>query len=282
MPSASILELSSDQQVDNPGTSAATINIDWDTETKYLDGAYDFHEAVTNPDRLTIPAAMNGQPYEVFLWVEDTTAVWDASAGMYIGIQSSGIPDWTAWWGIYADQGKAARGCRTGPLVADDQEGYFYVPIREFGSNSMFARATKCRFGILEGNPAPVGWGICRDQSPNYSIPNGTSILAPANEHNFGNVYRGGTYTAPPGATLAVADVTVVITSETNSADVTHTLLVNGSSFAEFMHSGSLRGYGPVTYGLFPVSPGDEIEFQIAHSTGFDRSGRVAHSVQFF
>ena len=281
MPSASILTKTSDQTITNPTTTAATINITWDTETKYLDAALDFHDSGTNPERLTIPASMDGDLYEVFIWVEDAAAIWQAGGnGAYLGLLTGGGVGAPYWWGIYRDTGKMSRGYRTGLVQANALEGYFYSACREFGTVSAVASASRCRFGIIQGNPTPRAFAAAREGSWTYAT--GTNVLYPSCQINVGNVYRGGTFRAPKGATLAAPQVNGYITSETNSSDSIWDLLKNGSVVASFNHAGSLRGYGPGTFGLIDVVEGDELEFQFTNNAGFNRTGNLSMNVEFW
>lgn len=279
MPSASILTKSSDQVVSAGSTS--NILVTWDTETKYLDGAYDFHDPVTNNDRLTIPPAMSGSLYEVFIWIEDANDLWDTvGGGGYIGMQSSGIPDWSNWWGIYQDLGKFSRGVRTGLLTADAASGYFYSQVREFEPATATASASKCRFGVLEGNPNPIALAAARDTG--YSTGTGLNRLNLTESVDIGNVYHNGVYVAPPGATLACVTANGYLTDKTDSDDFTWELFVNGSEYAAFRHSGSLRGYGPGTFGLMPVSPGDELDVRCHNFDVGSRTGLFMTGVEFW
>lgn len=281
MPSASILTKSVDQVVS--AVSTTTIDVTWDTETKYLDGAYDFHDPVTDNNRLTIPAAMDGSLYEVFIWVEDANDLWDTvGGGTYIGLLSSGIPDWNNWWGIYQDTGKFSRGVRTGLLTANAAEGYFFSQVREFEPATATASASKCRFGIIEGNPNPIAIAGAREVG--YSAGTGVNNLAITETYDPNSVYNPstGVFVAPPGATLACVTANGYLPDKTDSDDFEYELWLNGAQYAAFRHSGSLRGYGPGTFGLMPVSPGDELVVRTHNFDSGARTGNFSTGIEFW
>lgn len=280
MPSASILTMTSDRVVSSTGAGAATVDVVWDVETKYLDGAFDFFDSGVSTKNLVIPPAMNGGTFEVFLWFEPTEDIYSTSAGSYIGLLSSSIPGWDQWWGIYNETGKASRGCRTGPLIADNAGGYFHSQVREFSSNNITTDASFCRLGVIQGAPDFVAAASAHEVG--YAAPVGTSTLTLKEDIDIGGVYSNGTYTAPVGAELAVVTANGGITSAFGAPDFIWELFKNGSRICEFRHGGSGLGFGPGTFGLVDVVAGDTLEVRVDNLDASPRTGTFHTAVEFY
>jgi len=280
MPTASILTKTSDQTVSSGSTT--TVDVTWQTETKYLDADFDFFDAGTSTRNLNIPTSMDGILYEVFLWVEDDVNDWGAGSGGYFGLLSSGLASTTFDdWGIMQDIGRPAFGTRSGIVPADASGADWYTQAREFQADTMSFKSSKCRFGVLAGNPVPRA--MASGRTVGYSTPTSLTAMALTEDVDFGDIYNPatGVYTAPASATLAIVNCSGYVTSGTSTSDVQYVLEIEGVEKARFRHDGSLRGFGPGTFGMIAVSGGDEVVVKMIDAGGV-RTGNFAHSVEFY
>ena len=282
MPTASILTKTSDQKVSTDGTGEANIDVTWDVETKFLDADVDFFDSGVDDTLLAIPSSLDGEVYEVFIWCEDDTNDWgDTGNGTYIGMQANGLGWSQRYWGIQRDVGRASRGARSGPILADSDGASWFSRVREFQSTLM-EFGDKCRFGVLTGDAVPRAIGIAKEAA--WSTTNSTEAdMDLDEEYDYNNCYNPatGVYTAPPGATLAIPCVNGRIDSGTDTARVIYRLDIEGVERANFQHGGSTRGFTPGTFGLIDVTAGDELKFTIQDNGGI-RSGTFGHSVEFY
>lgn len=275
MSTASILTLTAANTIS--AGSPSTINLDWDVETQYLDADISFWEGVTNPWRLTLPGSLDGITCEVFLWVEDNVNDWGSGSGAYMGLLQSGLTGYNSW-GIIRDMGYASRGVRTGPMRADADGSYFYTSGREFETHTL-APGTRSRFGIIT-DPKPRAFAAAKGIG--YSTGSTEKNANFAEDFDFGDVYNPttGVYTVPGGATLAAVDCTGYVTSSTGSR-LNWSLDVDGTEIARYEAQHSLRGCGPGSFGLLPVTAGEEIVIRMADDAG-TRTGNFEHSVEFY
>lgn len=281
MPSASILTKTSLQKVSNDGTGAATIRVTWDVETKYLDADVDFFDGGVDDEVLVIPSSLDGELYEVFIWVEDDVNDWGLGNGAYMGFQTDSAnhassPNWI----IYRDVGYPSRGGRSGPVLADNLGCDWYSAVREFESDLMEFH-DKCYFGVISGNPAPLA--VASAIETGVSTSSTATVLDLTEEFDHGDCYdpATGIYTAPAGASLYVAMINGYITSGTNTNDQIYTLHEDGTEVARFAHEGTQRGHSPGCWGLRPCSAGDEITMKF-QDVGGTRTGNFQHSVEFY
>lgn len=80
---------------------------------------------------------------------------------------------------------------------------------------------------------------------------------------------------------LLTAGVASGARRRTGAGGLTYSFRINGTEQAAMRHEGALRGWGPGTFGLIGVSPGDEIDFRINDASG-PRTGNFNHSVEFY
>lgn len=282
MPSASILTLTADQVVS--AGSASNIAIEWDTETKYLDADVDFFDAGVDPERLVIPSSLDGVSYETYIWLEDTTDS-PGTEGLYLGMFAYGEPSFKsdALWGL-VPRGcyYPCRGYRSGTLLGRSTPVEWISICREFDTRTITMRAARCRFGVISGEPTLLGVAAARGD-----VTIGGSSAAPitaAEDFDVGGVYNPatGVYTAPAGASLAVACAVGYDGDTLASNRLYYTLDVNATQIAKARFSGAGRAPGPGCFGLFPVSPGDEVRMNIDNDLGSARTVGVQTSVEFY
>lgn len=279
MPTASILTKTSGQTVSSGSTT--TIDVTWQTETKYLDADVDFFDSGVDDTRLNIPSSVDGELYEVYLWVEDTTNYWGTGNGGYFGLRSVGAetPEFLAWR-IVRDIGRPSGGSRSGMVVADSDGADWYTSGREFQSDTM-TFGTRCRMGILLGNPVPIAMAAGTESG--FSTATSNTVLDLDEDYDIGDCYdpSTGIYTAPTGAEVCVCNCNGYVVSATSGSTFEYTLEIEGTEEAKFEHDGSLRGKGPGTFGIFPITAGDEVVFKHLDNGGV-RTGEFYHSVEFY
>lgn len=279
MPSASILTLSSDKVLSG---SLSTRDVDWDVETKYLDADTDHFNIGGDPRDLLIDAALDGEVYEVFHWVEDTSE-GNFANGHHLGPTPSGAPSGVAGnWFIQRVAGRAARGFRSGPVLADSDGASWYSRVREFDSASITLRSARCRFGIIVGQPDPIAFAAARNSGYSVAATTETTLILPETV-DVGGVYNAvnGRYTAPAGTELAVPMLNTYTTSSFNSGTCRFKLYKNGSAVAAFLHDGSGRSPGPGCFGLIEATENDYFEL-VVDNDSTSRTIRVDHAVEFY
>lgn len=261
MSTASILTLDSAKTLSSG--SPTTLDLDWDTETQYLDADITFLGG--DPRNLAIPASLENEKYEVFLWIEDAVNDWGFGSGSYMGLINSGLTPLMNSWGIIRDLGYASRGVRTGPVTGLSTVVNWFTQGREFQGNT-YAPGTRSRFGVIT-NPRPIA--VAAGRQLGYTTGAAEKNFDLDEDFDFGDIYNPvtGVYTAPAGATLAAANAVGYINSATGTR-LNYALDVEGTEIARYEAAHSLRGNGPGTFGLFAVSPGDEVVFRIADDAG--------------
>lgn len=282
MPSASLLTKTSDQVVSSG--SPGNIYVTWQTETKFLDADVDFFDSGVSTINLNIPAALSGVPYEVFMWLEDTSEATFPN-GHYAGLQvtGSGTHASDAFFGIQREAGRFARGFRSGRVVADADGADWVARVREFDSATITARAARCRLGVISGEPALTGLAAA---SGDVVIAASTeATIAPTATFDAGGgVYNSGSgvWTAPTGASLVVPSITGLDNTLLDATALRYKLFKNGTEIAAYRHGGSRRCPGPGCFGLLDVSPGDELLYKLDNALGSDRTLTVQASMEFF
>lgn len=274
MSTASILTLDSAKTLSSG--SLTTLDLDWDTETQYLDADILFHGV--DPRNLRIPASLDGVPYEVFLWVEDDVNDWGSGSGCYMGMLSSGLTPGMNSWGIIRDMGYASRGVRTGPVRGLSTVVDWFTQGREFQVQT-FAPGTRSRLGVIT-DPRPIAVACGRESG--YTTGSTEKNMDLNEDFDIGDVYNPatGVYTAPAGASLAAVNVAGYINSATG-VRLNYALDRDGTEIARYEAQHSLRGNAPATFGLLPVAAGEELVIRISDDQG-NRDGDFSHSVEFY
>lgn len=280
MPSASILTKTSDQVVSSAGATAGNTSFTWQTETKYLDANLDFFDAGTDDTLLSIPGSLDGTPYEVFGWWEDTSE-GTFTSGMYSAYRVLSTTGGDPYRWIFRNTVRPAFGFRTGPKVADSDGIDYYVQMREFTSETITARSSRCRLAIIMGEP--LLRAFAGGSTSGFSASTTETDANIAEAFDIGDVYdpTTGIYTAPAGASLAAVNCNGWRASVVSDS-CRYRLYKEGSEVAQYHFGGGLRNPGPGTFGLIDIAPGEELKISIQMDGGSANTMDLNHSVEFF
>jgi len=268
---------------DFPFVDDVTYDMIWDTETKFGDGTLDFFDAGTDNESLVIPTSLDGEVYELFLWMENG-GYFGSFDDCYLGIRNTaGGVDHGDHYYILRDVGYYSYGFRSGPILMGSTAHKWKATWRTFGSSHGTMDSNKCRFGVLVGAPKPIGWAAMRNSSFPTTGSSTNDPVTGTEDFDDGDVldHTTGVFTAPTGTQCVVVNCNC--NSPVFDGSITYMFLQkNGVTVGWWGHNDSGRAPGPGTFGLVDASPGDTFVVYISDTDGSARTQQVSVSAEFY